>query len=214
MVERNIANVDTGVRFSSPAHMDRLFNGIRDHFFSSPQVRENKRFQSLAISGPEFDRLRTKFQSSDRVQTGFGAADLTVGDLVDIQTVYTYVTYGGVTSMNTQPLAIALDTLGLGTEHAPEIQKLNSNQPLDRTNSLYTIPIDLDRLMAANSKYQVERGLELAHMPGGISISHQDKSNPRFIITFSDRQQSDSRTGKLPILRAIFNQLGLPTNLT
>ena len=164
-----------------------------------------------------YTRLKTKFEQL-KYQEGIPAIGLTVGDIVDILSVYLNAAESSSEGKG-KIIAIAVEhTLGKssekpGDEILQELKILSDSgtvlENLNREHPLYSTNIDLE---VATAKMDPSGGssIDLSHYPGGIMISKKSGRNigiPGYEILLTNRQQADQ--GKT-FIADLFNELKLP----
>ncbi|OGK23451.1 hypothetical protein A3A46_03335 [Candidatus Roizmanbacteria bacterium RIFCSPLOWO2_01_FULL_37_13] len=180
---------------------------IRRKDRSKPQDKINT-LKELEV----FKRLQVKFTGVGMgVRSGLNEDQLSVGDLVDILDLYLRAAESdtrGKCSTIARIVEVSFPVEQL-TLVAEELKKLKDNSlkpsDLNRTYSLYSLPINLRRV--------TEEDLgELSHYPGGIMITElKDESykpTGKYTLLLTNRQQADNEN--LTRIKQIFGEVGLP----
>lgn len=151
-----------------------------------------------------YQQLKDKFvEGQIDVRRGIPRNSLAIGDLVDILDVYLQVAesdprmaFQSVENIARIHLGVDID---VGTERELGILHYEAPVSFHRDNPLYTIPVDLQRIL------DQQLG-ELSHYPGGIRIRANLGEKDFFHLFFPNLQGDDD--GK-PV-KEIFEELHLP----
>lgn len=157
-----------------------------------------------------YGRLKARFILGNKdVRNGIGEDDLTVGDLVDIISLYlaaaeTNFRGGYVTIARIIRETVGAEERALLTDELDKLAHYGTTQDsLDRTSPLYLLRVNLRRVIEG------EMG-EICHEPGGIRIVEREdqafQPTGRYALVSENLQQLDS--GK-PI-EQVFGEVGLP----
>ncbi|MBI5151004.1 MAG: hypothetical protein HZA34_00330 [Candidatus Pacebacteria bacterium] len=169
----------------------------------------------IAKKSSAYQRLKEKFGQVEQISI---RKDLTIGDLYDILALYRIAQ--GI-SLQSNPPNELYEKL-ISAKLIPSMEKENLNRfshqfPSDEERMLpfFSTIIDIQQVSEALAQLFGTEGIELSHLPGGITINPSQKANDvqTFQVSVLERQQNyPDQIKTCADLRTIFAELGLPVN--
>lgn len=168
-----------------------LLQNIRDRLGLSQSTAEVKNVQN---SG-EFLRLQKKFSMREGdLKGGFKeSGDLTIGDLVDLLSIFTKLTPGARYS-DVIPGTISLARGFATIDEFIEVRKMEhakSIDDLDRSNSVYNHTLDFGKIISIGNGFDLYHGVE------GVNIRKSPEAPGYCQVELAYRSQSGKTNNRL-----------------